>query len=379
MIKPNHIVLTTIREPLLLLDYFENFKKYDVVSSVKIWIVGDKKTPIGVYNLSNILTKKGLETIFLDIEKQELWGKRFPSFYKKIPYNNETRRNIGYLHAMEDGCQRMISIDDDNWPSNDDFIDGHLITGSTWSSEIISSNSGFYNYCEKLKFKPERIIYPRGYPLILRNFKNTIKYKSVRKAKKIGVNMGLWLGDPDIDAITWLNGKVESIAYDKKLKYNVLDENTWIPINTQNTSIVRDLIPAFFCIPMGWNLPGGKIQRFGDIWGGYFLQSVLKNTNYNISFGEPIVIHKRNYHNYTDDLRCEYWGINATDWLVDLLKNEFKPKNLNICDRMSELAFFIKEFSIKSLPEWNIDGFKEFLIDMSENIFLWSQVCKKIF
>ena len=128
---------------------------------------------------------------------------------------------------------------------------------------------------------------------------------------KIGVTAGLWLSDPDIDATTWLNGAVSGLSYSGQDQL-LLAQSNWTPINTQNTSVVRDLIPAFLCVPMGWDVPGGKIQRYGDIWGGYFLQAIIQGTDYHVSFGRPLVDHRRNPHDYLDDLRGEFWGLMLT-------------------------------------------------------------------
>ena len=118
---------------------------------------------------------------------------------------------------------------------------------------------GFHNICEYLKINPQRHIFPRGYPFNLRSSQNQPKRNEAAPNRTIGVTAGLWLSDPDIDATTWLNGKVIATEY-LGGNIQVLDQKTWTPVNTQNTSVVRELIPAYLCIPMGWDVPGGKIQ-----------------------------------------------------------------------------------------------------------------------
>ena len=73
----------------------------------------------GARQLSAAASRQGLETVYLGIEEQDAWGAKFPEFYRCIPYNNETRRNLGYLRAMEEGCETLICIDDDNFPTED--------------------------------------------------------------------------------------------------------------------------------------------------------------------------------------------------------------------------------------------------------------------
>ncbi len=132
----------------------------------------------------------------------------------------------------------------------------------------------------------------------------------------------------------------------------VLDQPTWSPVNTQNTSVVRELIPAFVFVTMAWAVPGGKLDRYGDIWGGYFLIALMQGTNHHVAFGRPLVDHRRNPHNYVDDLRYEFWGMILTDWLLDILRSSFKPTSSKMTDRVLELAEFLDAEAVKRLPAW---------------------------
>ena len=376
-IRKNHIVFTTIYYPELLNAYYLNIKKYGHLDNVCVWIVGDKKTPKNVGALCKQITKKGLEANYLDCDWQIKWAKRFKEISVRLPWNNETRRNIGFLQALELGCERLISIDDDNWPTEDDFIGGHLLTGKKWEHEIINEPSGFHNICEHLAFKPKRTVFPRGYPFRLRGLSNKSTKINPNSPVKIGVTAGLWLKEPDVDAITWLNGKVESIGY-KGPNCFVLDQSTWSPINTQNTSVIRELIPAYFCIPMGYNVPGGKIQRYGDIWGGYFLHAVLKGTIYHVGFGRPLVSHLRNPHDYVDDLRQEYWGTILTDWLVSELRQKFIPEPNNIGESVTALGHFIKSELMMNMPDWCPNEVRAFVEETADSIIIWAKTCKSV-
>jgi len=374
--KENHVVLTTINVPGVLLDLYENVKRFERLDSTACWVVGDYKTPPECEVLCKKVNGMGLETHFLDIPCQDEWGKRFPDFYKCIPYNNESRRNIGYLLALENGCKRMISIDDDNFPADDDFIGFHEIVSEEWDCEVVIDDSGFHNVCEYLQMSPDRKVYPRGFPFQMRSSQVNRPVFARRDRGTIGLNQGLWLKEPDIDATTWLNGSVESVGYigDDSI---VLGPGTWLPINTQNTCVARELIPAFFCVPMGFDVPGGRIERYGDIWGGYFFQALIKNSQFLISFGRPIVEHRRNPHDYLNDLRCEFWGMILTDWVLAKLKDEFTPEASNVIERLIELSAFLGE-SVGSLPGWCPDEMRRFMGVTSESIRLWVDVCKTI-
>lgn len=377
MTKPNHIVLTTINEPTVLQELWDNLNHHQQLDQTVCWVVGDHKTPSHCKDICERVSSAGLETNYLSIANQDKWGRQFPGLYKKIPYNNETRRNLGYLKALEHGCERLISIDDDNFPTHDDFIEYHSRTGNEWEDIILSDESGFYNICEFLDIEPKRLIFPRGFPFKLRGKKNSVKSINPKKEVVIGVNAGLWLQEPDVDATTWLNGSIESVGYHGPEKV-VLDQNTWSPINTQNTSVVADLIPAFLCIPMSHKLPGGKIERYGDIWGGYFLQAIIQDTPYHVSFGLPLVEHRRNPHDYLNDLRHEYWGMMVTDWILSEVKNNFRPNQTKIIDRVIELSVFIKEITHHQFPKWLPALVKSYLLEVSNIMYEWALVCQTI-
>jgi hypothetical protein len=373
--KPVHIVFTTIFKPDVLTELQTNLSRYNHLDQVKIWVVGDRKTPPEAAQLSAQVSAQGLETEYLDIEAQDKWGQRVAEFYNRIPYNNETRRNIGYLCALEAGCETLLAIDDDNFPTDDDYLAGHLRTGQQWSQPLTSESTGFHNICEYLTFEPSRPIFPRGFPFNLRGSINAPQQVTSQQPATIGVTAGLWLKEPDIDATTWINGKVTSTAYTGP-ETVVLTQDTWTPINTQNTSVVRELVPAFLCVPMGFDVPGGKIQRYGDIWGGYFLQAIMKDTPYFVSFGQPLVEHRRNPHNYVDDLRHEFWGMILTDWLLQLLREEFHPTSSSIVDRVDELANFLRESAAEKLPAWAPESVKEFILWTAENLRTWGAACR---
>lgn len=96
------------------------------------------------------------------------------------------------------------------------------------------------------------------------------------------VNAGLWLDDPDVDAITRLCNDIVATEFDARpacfcavhcllaltfwSRYTrdssyVMANGTWCPFNSQNTALHRDLIPAYVLSPL--------IGRMDDIWARY--------------------------------------------------------------------------------------------------------------
>ncbi len=376
MAKSCHVVLTTIYHPAILQHLYDNIHQHGHLDEVKVWVVGDRKTPGSAATLAWDVSQKGLETVYFDVAQQDEWGKAF-KFYNLIPFDTDGRRVFGYLKALEEGCDLLISMDDDSFPAQDDFIGHHKRTGQKWGQCAIKEPRKFHNVCEYLVFEPHRLVFPRGFPFQLRDHVNEPELVASPEGATIGVTEGLWLAEPDVDATTWLNGKLKAVRYAGPDLF-VLDQSTWSPVNTQNTSVVRELIPAFVFVTMGWPVPGGKLDRYGDIWGGYFLLALMQGTKYHLAFGRPLVEHRRNPHNYVDDLRHEFWGVLLTDWLLQVLRSSFKPRSENILARVPELAEFLDCEAATNLPPWCPAEIERFLHSTAENLRQWSLACQQV-
>ena len=111
-----HIVLTTINMPSVIEDLLENTKQHNHIDETKIWVIGDIQTPEETRDLCQTVSEQGLETIYLDIAEQNNIGKNFIEFYDRLPLANESRRNVGFIAAYQDGAEILISMDDDNFP-----------------------------------------------------------------------------------------------------------------------------------------------------------------------------------------------------------------------------------------------------------------------
>lgn len=327
MKKKAYLVFTTINIPKIAENFCENFKKFGHEEKVGVIIIGDKKSPDKAsFNICNKLQTRGFDIEYFDIKKQERWLKDYPEFKKIVPYNSDNRRNIGFLIALEKGCEFIISVDDDNYPVEEiDFFGCHNIVGNKQILPTIRTNSRWFNICDLLKKSPDQRIYPRGFPYN-RRWQDVSIIKE-KKEVKVMLNQGLWLQDPDVDAITRINQDIKITEFSGE--QIALDIGTWSPINTQNTSIHIDILPAFYFVLMGEKVDGLVIDRYGDIWAGLFLKKVMDSlSDCYASFGNPIVNHIRNKHNLFNDLKQELGCIIYTDMLVDVLETiDLKGRN----------------------------------------------------
>lgn len=367
-----YVVVTTINVPHLLKEYADNFEKFGHKNEVGFIVIGDLKTPKEAKNVCDELQSRGFDATYMDVEAQREWLKRFPELDKIIPYNSDNRRNIGFLVALEKGAEIVLSIDDDNFVKPDeDWYGYHSIVGKEVELETVESSDGWFNICTLLKTIPERTIYPRGYPYSKR-WKQT-EIKKYKSKNRIVLNLGLWDGEPDVDAVTRLHKPVK-VQSDSSKKI-MLSKGTNSPINTQNTAIHRDAMPAYYYIPMGVTIHGNKIDRYGDIWSGLFVKKVIDHMGDTVAVGGPTVIHNRNPHNLLKDLKEELSGMILTEKLVSILES-IRLSSSNYLDSYRELSDKLQE-AVKNDNEIDEET-KNYFYHIVKGMKTWSDVCEKI-
>ncbi len=319
------LVTTTINIPHLLNDYALNFKNFGWDDVIFV-IAGDKKTPITIDNFCKDMESKfNYKVYYLDLEQQE---KINADLHKYIPFNCPERRNFAILFAYLQNADVIITIDDDNLVTEEDYLNGHSIVGTNVNLNHVTTEHDWYNVCETLEEEKNRYFYHRGYPV---NQRKSTNVKLSQKSSKIVVNAGLWIKSPDTDAISWLNfGEINVARFNHKIfgENFALGDKTWCPFNTQNTAIAREAIPALFLNP--------KPFRYSDVWSSLILRKIADHLSHSISYGYPIVMQERNSHNYIKDLKDELEGMERTPDLIEELRSIELTGN-NYFDCTSEL------------------------------------------
>jgi len=291
------IVTTTIHVPTLLEDYVADSKAHG--ASALFVVIADKKTPPEAASFCAELkarTKADLE--YFSIERQEEYLTRFPALKAHLPYNSIMRRNIGMLYAYERGAEKIITIDDDNFLFTEEYLKRHRI-GERCELEVVNSNTGWVNVCATLTERFGRTFYHRGFPLEKRTEEE--KWQSARATVRPVVSAGFWLGDPDVggmDRLWHLTKPLEVTAYARKDGFAV-GKGVWTPFNSQNTALLREVIPAYFLSPF--------LVRYDDIWASYVVKRIVDHLGDSIAFGFPLVKQERNPHDHWRDLSRELY------------------------------------------------------------------------
>jgi len=329
------LVMSTIADPVILEDYFRNFERFGHLERMLAIVIPDRKTPASAYERCADLTRRGLKTLCPTLEEQETYLNKFNGLGKLIPYNSDNRRNVGFLMALESGAPVLLSIDDDNFCLPDeDFVKAHsIVLGEPTAECEVSSDNRWFNICDMLETEPHVTVYPRGFPYFARHQQPRIS-RSVQKGR-VHMNAGLWLSEPDMDAMTWLIAPVRASAM--RGSSVLLSDSAWSPINTQNTGVHRDVIISYYFLRMGYPLAGTPIDRYGDIFSGYFSQACVRHLGYKVRVGSPLAEHRRNSHNYMRDAANEFaciWALeDITQWLIDA-----KLEGSNYGDAYASLA-----------------------------------------
>ena len=261
-----------------------------------------------------------------------------------IGWNTLARRNTAFLEALKWGADVIYSWDNDNLPVAPDHFEALEITLDRLFSGIKIEGAHY------IWFDPGSLLVPptrhRGFP---HKFAGPKEIESITDAK-IGVAAGLVIGDPDIDAVTRMEhrpdiGSVHMLGQSGV----VVDLNTWTVFNSQNTAVIRELIPAWFMMP--------GVGRHDDIYASLIVQRVARERGLHVHFGPPFTYQQRNEHNLITDLRAEIDGMENVARLADLLDSIFLPGKSVIGDvriiyQTLEHAHWIPDVAIYAAYKW---------------------------
>ncbi|NMD01061.1 MAG: hypothetical protein GYA62_15265 [Bacteroidales bacterium] len=369
------LVATSIGDGKFLDNYSDNVINDGLLDNTQFIVIPDLKTPKSFYTKVKENRKRGVNIVCPTIEEQDQYLKKLGKISKIIPYNTDNRRNIGYLMAYQQHCDTLISIDDDNYPTKDTGFFKQHITGLNSKddkTQVVSSSNKWLNICEYLTTDQKKI-FARGFPYYARTEKGNMIKKNNKQ--KIAINAGLWLNEPDVDAMTWLSCPPKVTKFNSKSF--TIDENTWSPINTQNTSLIGEAIPSYYFIKMGYTVKGLNIDRYGDIFSGYFALKCVKHLNMTARFGSPVVNHIRNSHNYMKDITSEIMCIQLLEHLLPKLQDAKLDGN-NFIDTYTSLSNFIDEVSEELEICQKEKGFSIFMHETAKNMRVWVNTIKAI-
>lgn len=302
------VVVTTIAEPT------ESICKLAgrILNDSSIIVVGDAKGP-------ERFELPGAEFYSLEIQK------RLPfESAKTIPENHYSRKNLGYLIAMQQGERCIYETDDDNAPNK--FWNFR----EKKTRAIIADRTEWINVYRH--FTGEHI-WPRGFPLDKVNDRGTYPLNNgILKDMDAPVQQGLADISPDVDAVWRLT--MDREFYFERKESIALPAGAWCPFNTQNTWWWDEALPLLY-------LPVYCSFRMTDIWKSFIAQRCLWEMDCNVVFYPADVIQDRNMHNLMKDFEAEIPGYKLNTRIAGLLSGtkllagpDNALRNLIVCYEM---------------------------------------------
>ncbi len=171
-------------------------------------------------------------------------------------------RSFGFWHAWATGAEIIFTLDDDCFPTEDDFVALHrdnLYRTPAWQSSVPGMRV-------------------RGLP-----------YDNAGILRDVHVSMGLWRGCPDIDSVMTLAGGQSAVSV-TETGTRVMPAAQYFPLSGMNLAFTREVACLMYFPPMGLGQP---YRRFDDIWCGLVVQRICRHLGYPIVCGRPMVDHRR--------------------------------------------------------------------------------------
>jgi hypothetical protein len=327
MINPT-IVITSIS----CLNYILNsWAKTAHLNKHNFIIVGDIKTPDELGSIENC--------DYYNIDRQLKTGLHTADLCLK---NHYSRKNIGYLLAIQKGAKTIIETDDDN-----------LFYPNFWEERYLSQTvkvidkPGWVNI---YKYFTNDEIWPRGFPLS----RIKAEISSFDSLPTISIDcpiqQGLANGDPDVDAIYRLTRPIiKEFQFKRKI---AITKFSFCPFNSQNTIWWDIAFPLLY-------LPSFCSFRMTDIWRSFIAQIIAMQNQWGVLFSEPTVYQLRNEHDLMKDFNDEIPGYLNNEKIVDELiilnikaGREYLGENLYICYEKLVSLKIVAEKELILLEGW---------------------------
>ncbi|MEM2354822.1 MAG: hypothetical protein QW734_04345 [Candidatus Bathyarchaeia archaeon] len=303
---------------------------------------------------------------------KDRFGQSYQNYLKLIPERCHAEVSFGFLKAYEDGADVILELDDDVELSKG-FLEAHVDNLFNEDGVTVSASGKWYNTIENLNLNVNQTIFPRGHP-----YDPTCRsenYKWVNEGGKCVLNMGLWGGHPDLDALTilyygGLDGKCPIESFGHKRNKVILGKGTYFGVCSMNTSFLPKIVPAFYQLYMNFN----GIDRFDDIWSGIFLKKIADHIGDKLCLGKPSGKHVKRSRSIFKDLLKEVNGLEINEYLWKICEAaDFSAKNYADC--YLELANHLnKNLNILAKRPEHV----EFWRVQIENMQRWIEVTDKI-
>jgi hypothetical protein len=176
------------------------------------------------------------------------------------------------------------------------------------------------------------------------------------------LNMGLWQGIPDLNAIDYLMYDAESDAGFRQTDDFHLAVGEYAPICSMNVAFKPEIIPAFYQL---WDN-----NRYNDIFSGVFLKRIADHLGKFISVGNPLCYHDKVPRDLFKDAAAELPSIKLNESLVRAL-SELELQGNRWLECYRELATGLN-------AKYRESEFSDTVWRMASKMLLWCDVVEKV-
>lgn len=220
-------------------------------------------------------------------------------------------RNFGFWLAWKNKADYIVSLDDDCLPAAPEV---NLVT------EHIESLTNVPRWCGSIL--GQRV---RGLP-----------YRNQGTFTNVVLNHGLWMGEPDFDAIQTLSGENPKIELPKHNR--LLAQGQYYPMCGMNICFKREVTPLMYFALMGEGYP---YRRFEDIWCGVISKKVCDHLGLLVSVGRPFIFHSKASDPFVN-LEKEAPGVRLNEIFWEKV-DRIELSGKNPCDCMLEIGEGLKQ------------------------------------
>jgi len=311
-------------------------------------------------------------------EREEWFKKRFKSAYRNllsvVPKKCHAETSFGFLVAYEEKPDIVVEIDDDAFPlEKHALLDAHIENLLNDKGVTVSCKGKWYNTMENLNPAQNIPLFPRGHPYGAR-VKNE-DFIWINNGGKCVLNMGLWAGCPDFDALTilynyGLNGRCSIEGKECKREKIVVGKGAYFSVCSMNTAFLPEIIPAFYQLYM--NFMG--IDRFDDIWSGIFLKKIVDHLGRKVCLGVPMIDHRKRPRDTFEDLQKEIEGMIINEKLWTLV-DQAEIEGSTYWEAYNSLILELEKVILKAFNE---PRYRKFLNVQLQKMRLWLKIIDRL-
>ena len=294
-------------------DSIINLEQY--LNNWKIVVIGTIKTIDSNWDIFNNSNK----LFYLSIKAQNKLGYNILNY---LPDDSYTRKNIGYLFAIQHGAKEIYEIEENLFISKDYLYFLDININNTYICYTMQNEQRMVNPYPHFG---ESNIWPRGFLIkdFTLDYNKSIYYANSAQIKvKPLIYQGLINEIPDVDSLFLLSlGKMKknlNITFSSNFPLLYLPGN-YVPINSKNTKYLYECFP-FLMLPLTLN------ESIADILRGYIIERFV------YGYGGSIIYCNSNAYNRDKDYNTQLFEereilFNLHEILEIIKSNNYLRKN----------------------------------------------------